>query len=247
MSRILNDHAEDDTMKRGKKIHTAAIGMLCLITLTTGACVSRSTYDTAAADLDGVKTELHSTRTDTQGLTQQVSTLQQRQVDLARQKEVASSALQQATKKTKAEHAETQKRLGALTRTIQQLTAQQKSLRYEVKRATKEQARLQSSVERLKSEHDEAERLSASAVPSPAEPVNEPAKAALVPPAHTPVAQAPAPQPTVVPAAAPVSQPVAAAPKPPAARIQPPEPVEEDWMSFLKNWIASLWQSVAFF
>ena len=53
MSSILSDRAEDDTMRRGKKIHAAALVMLCLATLTTGACVTQSTYDTAAADLEG--------------------------------------------------------------------------------------------------------------------------------------------------------------------------------------------------
>ncbi len=85
-------------MRRGKKIQTAAIGMLCLTTLTTGACVTQSTYDTAAADLEAVKAELRSTSTETQELTQQVSDLQQRQIGLARQRVVASSALKQARK-----------------------------------------------------------------------------------------------------------------------------------------------------
>lgn len=240
MSRFLNDHAEGNTMRRAKKIHTAAIGTLCLITLTTGACVSRSTYDSATAHLGSTKAELYSIRTEAEGLSQQVKVYKERQVDLARQKEVASSALRQATKKMKAEHAEEQTRLSALTRTVQQLTAQQKSLRHEVARSTKEQASLQSAVEILKSQHDEAERLNASAVPSPAEPINEPTKIALAP-------QAQVPQPTVAPAAAPVSQPMAAATNPPSPLIQPSEPVEEDWLTFLMNWVSSLWQSVAFF
>jgi hypothetical protein len=221
--------------------------MLCLITLTTGACVSRNTYDSATANLGATKAELDNIRTEAQGLTQQVNVYQERQADLAKQKEVASSALQQATKKMKAEHAETQKRVSALTRTMQQLIAQQKSLRYEITRATKEQPRLLSAVESLKSKYDEVERQNASAVPPRAEPVNEPAQIALVPQAQIPVAQAPAPQATVVAIAAPVSQPMAAATKPPSPRIQPPEPIEEDWLTFLENWISSLWQSLAFF
>ena len=242
---MLSDRAEDDTMKRGKKIHTAAIGILCLTTLTAGACVTRSTYDIAAAHLGAVKAELRSTRTETQGLTQQVSDLRQRQIDLARQMEVASSALQQATKEMKVERAASQKRVSTLNRSIQQLTAQQKSLRYVVKRATKEQASLQSAVESHASKLGEADGLNASPVPTPAEPTNEPAKTALIPPAQTPVPNEPDPKPTVMATAAPVNQPVAT-PNPSPARIQPPEPVEDDWLSFLKNWIASLWQSVFF-
>jgi len=242
---MLSNRAEDDTMKRGKSIHTAAIGMLCLTTLSTGACVMRSTYDTATADLGTAKVELYSIRTETQGLTQQVNDLQQRQIDLARQKEIASSALQQATKEMKVARAASQKRLSTLNRTIQQLTAQQKSLRYVIKRETKEQARLQSSVDDYTSQLRSIDELRASS-PQPATVTSEPVKTVVVPPAQTPLPNEPAPKPTVMTTAAPVNQPVAA-PKPPPARIQPPEPVEEDWLSFLKNWISSLWESVAFF
>jgi len=218
--------------------------MLCLTTLTTGACVTRSTYDSATADLGATKAELYSARTETQGLTQQVNVLQERQSDLERQKEIASSALQQAKKEMKTARAASQKRLSTLNRSIQQLTAQQKGLRYVIKRASKEQGTLQSTVDDYTSQLRSIEELHASTAPQAVAGINEPAKTALVPPAQTPVPNEPAQKPTVMTAAAPVNQPVVT-PKPPA-RIQPPEPVEEDWLSFLKNWIASLWQSVLF-
>lgn len=229
---MLSDHAEGGTMRQGKKIHTAVIGMLCLATLTTGACVTQSTYDIAALDLKAAKAELHSTSVQTQELTQQVSHLQQRKSDLSKQMVVASLAFDQTTKEVKGERAASQKRLSNLTRTIKQLTSQQKSLREGFKRATKEQARLQSVVDNQVPILREANGLSASLVPPPAIPVNEPAKTALVFPAQTPVPSESAPKATVTTRAAPVNQ--------------PPEPVEEDWLSFLKNWIASLWKSVIF-
>ena len=228
-------------MRQVKKIHTAAIGMLCLATLTTGACVTRSTYDSAAANLEAAKAELYSARTETQELTEQVSDLQQRQLGLAKQMKVASLALQQATKEMKAERVASQKRVSKLNRTIQDLIAQQKSLRYVFNRATKEQTRLQSAVDSHMSNLDEAGGLSASSVPPPA----EPDKIAQVHPAEIPGPNGPAPKPTVTTTAAPVNQ-TATNPKPQPTGIQPPEPVEEDWLSFFKNWIASLWQSVFF-
>jgi cell division protein FtsB len=234
---MLSDHAEDDTMRQDKKIRTAAIGMLCLATLTTGACVTQSTYDTAAADLEAAKAELHSTNAQTQELTQQVSDLQQRKSDLAKQMVVATLALDRATKEMKAERTASQKRLSNLNRTITQLTSQQKSLRDGFKRATKEQARLQSVVDSQTPILVEANGLNTPSV-SPVEP-------ALVTPALTPVQNESAPKPTLTATAAPVNQPATNA-KPQSAVNQPPEPVEEDWLSFLKNWIASLWQSVIF-
>ena len=243
---MLRDYADDNTntMRRGRKIQTAAVGMLCLTTLATGACVTRGTYDSATADLGATKAELYSIRTEAQGLTQQFNVLQERQSDLAKQREVVVSALQQAKKKMNAERAASHTRVTTLNRSIQQLTAQQKSLRYGLKRATKEQVTLQSTVDNYTSQLRSREELQASTIPQPAAVPNEPAKAAPVPPAQTQVAQAPAPQPTVVPAAAPVNQPVVT-PKPPA-RIQPTEPVEEDWLTYFKNWFASLWESVLF-
>jgi septal ring factor EnvC (AmiA/AmiB activator) len=232
-------------MRQSKKIHIAATGLLCLATLTTGACVTRSTYDTAAADLNGAKVELRSTRIQTQELTQQVSELQQRQRDLARQMEGASSALQQAMKQMEAERTASHKRLSYLTRTIDQLTAQKKSLRYAFNRETKAQARLQSAVEAHTSKLGSADELNASPAPTPGAASNESAKTALVAQAQTPVPNRPAPPPTVTTPATPVNQ-TSATPTPPLAGNQPPEPVEEDWLTFLKTWIASLWQSVFF-
>ncbi len=225
-------------MRRGKKIQTAAIGMLCLTTLTTGACVTQSTYDTAAADLEAAKVELRSVSTETQELTQQVSDLQQLQNGIATEREVASSALKQARKAMKAERTASQIRLSKLTRTIQHLTTQQKSLRYEVKRSTEEQARLQSVVENHTSKLGEIDELGISSVPPPAQ-------TAFVPPAQTLVPNESVPKPSVTTTAASVNQPTAN-PKPQSAGNQPPEPVEEDWLSFFKNWISSFWQSIFF-
>lgn len=217
-------------MRRGKKIQIAAIGMLCLTTLTTGACVTQSTYDTAAADLEAAKVELRSVSTETQELTQQVSDLQQLQNGIATEREVASSALKQARKAMKAERAASQLRLSELTRTIQHLTTQQKSLRYEVKRSTEEQARLQSAVENHTSKLGEIDEFGISSVP---------------PPAQTLVPNESVPKPSVTTTAASVNQPTAN-PKPQSAGNQHPEPVEEDWLSFFKNWISSFWQSIFF-
>lgn len=225
-------------MRRGKKIQTAAIGMLCLTTLTTGACVTQSTYDRATADLEAAKAVLLSASTETQELTEQVGDLQQLQIGLARQREVASSALKQARKAMKAERAASQMRLSKLNRTVQLLSTQQKSLRFSVKRLTEEQASLQSAVEYHTSKLSEVDELSTSSVLPPAE-------TALVPPVQTLVPDESAPKPTVTATAAPVNQP-AENPKPQLAGNEPPEPVEEDWLSFFKNWITSFWQSIFF-
>ena len=230
-------------MRLGMKIHTATVGILCLAALTTGACVMPSTYDEAVADLDATKAELGSARTQSELLAEQVSELQQHKIVLARQMEVSSSALQQATQEMEAEHNASQERLSRLNRMISQLTAQQSSLRYALKRATEEQARLQSTVQRYTSKLGEGDRLRAPLFPPLIAHPNEQAETALAPPAQVAAQTDPTPKPTVTTPEALADQ-TAAAPKAQLANKQTSEPVEEGWLPALKGWIISLWRSI---
>jgi hypothetical protein len=210
------------------KVHTVTAGMLCLAALTTGACITRSTYDTAVADLEAKKAELDSTRTQSQALTERVSELQQLKIDLARQMETASSALQQAKQQIKAEHTASQERLSNLNRTISQLTAQQNNLLYALQRANEERLALQSIAEKYTSKLGEAGGPSAPLSPPPIVPTNEPTETAVVPPAQDAVQ----------------TDSTAANPKPQPANKQTSEPVEDDWLSMLKTWVISLLRSI---
>jgi Skp family chaperone for outer membrane proteins len=225
------------------KIHTATAGMLCLATLTTGACVTRSTYDVAVADLEATKAELDRTSIQSQGLTEQVSQLQQLKIDLASQMEAAASALQQAKQHMEAEHTASQKRLSKLHRMISQLAAQQNSLLYALKRANEEQHALQSNVEEYTSKLGEADGPRAPLSTPPVERTDQAAETALAPPAQVAAQTDPAPKPIVTTPAA-SADPTAANPTPQPANKQTSEPVEEDWLSMLKGWVISLWRSI---
>ena len=225
------------------KIYTATAGMLCLAILTTGACVTRSTYDAAVADLEATKAELDSTGTQSQVLTEQVSVLQQLQIDLARQMEAASSALQRAKQKMETEHTASQERLNKLNRTISQLTLQQNRLRYALQRANEVRPALQSIVERHTSKLGEGDGSRVPLSPPPIEPANGQAETALAPPAHGADQTDPTPQPRVTTPAASADQ-TAANPKPQPANNQTSEPVKDDWLSMLKRWAISLWRSI---
>ena len=174
-------------MERGMKIHTTTVGLLCLTTLTIGGCVASSTYDVAVADLEATQAELKIARTQSELLTEQVRELERSKRDLARQMEDASSALQQAQQEMDAERIATQERLRKLNQTISQLTAQQNGLRYGLKRATEEQAKLQSAVDRYNPTTGEADGLRSSLFPSPIAPTNGQAGTALAPSAPAPV------------------------------------------------------------
>jgi ABC-type transporter Mla subunit MlaD len=234
---------ENKPTRRSKKIHTATAGMLCLATLTTGACVTRSTYAVAVADLEATKAELDSIHIQSQVLTDQVSELQQLKIDLASQMETATSAVQQAKQKMEAEHAASQKQLSTLHRMIRQLAAQQNSLRYALQRANAARPPLQSLVERYRSELGEAAGPGAPLSPPPVERTDQPAKTALAPPGQVAVQTDPAPNPTVTTPAAPPN-PTAANPTPQPTNKPSSEPVKADWLSMLKGWIISLWRSI---
>ena len=221
----------------------ATVGLLCLTTLTIGGCVASSTYDVAVADLEATQAELKIARTQSELLTEQVRELERSKRDLARQMEDASSALQQAQQEMDAERIATQERLRKLNQTISQLTAQQNSLRYGLKRATEEQAKLQSAVDRYNPTTGEADGLRSSLFPPPIAPTNGQAGTALAPSAPAPVPNEPTPRSTVATPAAPTDQ-TAADPKPQSAGKQTAKPVEEGWLPAIKEWVMSLWRSI---
>lgn len=223
------------------KIHTATAGMLCIAILTTGACVTRSTYDAAIANLEATRAELGSTRTQSQVLIEQVSELQQLKLDLARQMESAWSALMQAKQKMEAEHTASQEWLSKLARTISQLTAQQNSLRYALHRANEERPALQSIVAGYTSKLSEADGPRAPLSPPPISPTGEQAATALALPTQDLAQTDPAPNPTVTTPAGPADATVAT---PQPVNKQTSEPVGWGWLSTLKGWIISLWQSI---
>jgi len=222
-------------------IHTATAVMLCLATLTTNACVTRSTHAVAVADLEATKAELYSTKTQSQVLTEQVSELQQHRLVIARQIEAASSGFRQAAQQREAERVTLQKRLSRLSRIISQLNAQQNSLRYVLQRENKAQPRLQAIVERLRSQLDEADGPEAPVSPLPVNHTDQPVETA--PPGQVVAQTVPTPKPTMMTPAAPAN-PTAANPTPQPANKQPSEPVEEDWLSWFKQWVFSLLLSI---
>jgi hypothetical protein len=235
--RPLNNQVEIDITRRGMKIHTATVGMLCLAALTTGACVTQSTYDTAVADLAATKAELDSTKTQSQGLIEQVNEFQQHKINLARQMEDASSALQQAKQEMETEHTASQERLSKLNGMISQLIARQNSLRQSLQRAQEEQVSLQASVDKFQS------GPSKPLFPPPIARSTEPAETVIAPPIPGPVPLEPVPKPTVTPPS-PSAGPTPSTPKPQPVQKKTSEPTEEGWLSTIKGWVVSLWRSI---
>lgn len=223
------------------KAHTATAVMLCLVTLTTGACVSRSTHDLAVADLEKTKAELSSTQTQSRALTEQVDELQQHRLIIAKQLEDTSSAYRRATQRMEAERV-AWKRLNKLSLMINQLASQQKSLRVALQREKKAQPELEAMVEEYKTKLAEDN--------GPGAPVSHPLinrtdnPVETAPPAQVVAQAAPPPNPTVMAQAAPATPP-AGNPTPQQPVNKPaPEPVEQDWLSWFQEWIMSFLQSI---
>ena len=221
-------------------VHTTTAVMLCLATLTTGACVTRSTHAVAVADLEATKAELDSTKTQSQALTEQVGELQQHRVIIARELEAGSLAYRRATQRMEAERAALQ-RLNKLSRMVSQLAAQQNSLRYALQRENKAQPRLHAIVEQFRSQLGQTDGPGAPVSPPPINRTDHPVETA--PPAQVVAQTDPAPKPTVMTPSAPAN-PTAANPKPQPANKQTSEPSEESWFSTVKEWVFSLLLSV---
>lgn len=223
------------------KVHTAVAVMLSLVTLTTGACVSRSTHDVAIADREAAKAELSSAKTQSQALSEQVGELQEHRLIIARQLEATSLAYRRATQRMEAERVAWQ-RLNKLSHMVSQLAAQQKSLRVAIQRESKAQPGLQAMVEEYKAKLDEDG--------GPGGPVSHPLinrtdnPVETASPAQVVAQAAPAPNPAVTAQAAPVTPPaVIPTPQQPTNK-QIPEPVEQDWLSWFQEWIMSFLQSI---
>lgn len=238
----LSYRAEND---EGMKIRDATAGMLCFVGLTTGACVMPSAYNGAVADLYAVKSELDRTKTQSQELAEQVRELEEHKVVLSRQMEATSSALHDAMQQMDAERHVLQERFSKLNRFVSQLTAQQHSLRQALRRAKEDQVPLQASVDRYKPTLGEADQLRASLFPPLNAVADATAKTSLPPPAPASVTQDPVPSPAAMAPAA-SSDPAAATPKAQPVGKQSSGPVEEGWLSTLKGWVVSIWQSIFF-
>jgi hypothetical protein len=176
-----------------------------------------------------------------QALTEQISELEQLKADLSGRVEAASSALELAKQKMKAERTLSQERFSKLAWAIGQLTAQQNRLRYALQRANEERPALQSVVERYKSQLGEADGLRASV--SPIVPSSQQPGVGVAPPAQVTAQTDPAPKATVT------APPASVNPAPASQNTQPPnkqlpEPIDSDWLSLFKGWIMSLWQSI---
>jgi hypothetical protein len=221
----------------------ATISILCLFAAGMSGCVWKSTYDNAVADMAGAKAELESAKNEQQRLAQQVRTLEPITQDSTREAETAAADLQRAKDEAEAERRAGEERLARLTRTMNQLTAQQSNLRDALQRAKGERPALQALVDKYKSKLEETEGFRTPTFPPPLSQIPEPGSAPTPPPAQIPTPTSLSPAPMAPPPPAPAATP-APSPMPQPAPKRPAEPADEGFFSALKGWLVSLWRSV---
>jgi hypothetical protein len=213
-----------------------------LIFLTAG-CAWKSTYDEAVAEKEGAKAELQSVKLEQDRLAEQAKAMEPLSRQARQQAEQANASLRDAIDAAEGERKIADERQAKLARLIDQLSARQNSLRQAMRQAKAEQPRLQAAVEKYRAQLEEADRLSAAALPPPLPSIPDPMSPAAQPvPASVSqptVTHASVSSPPSVPSSDPLPSP---APRPTTKRGV--EPAEEGFFASIADWLMSLWHSV---
>lgn len=219
----------------------ASLGISVL--LFAPGCAWQSTYDQAVAEREGVKAELQSVKLEQDRLMEQVKEIEPLTKQARLQAEQANASLRDAVDAAEGARQIGEERQAKLALLIDQLSAEQSSLRQSMRRMKAERPGLQSAVDKYRAQLDEADRLSAAAAFPPPPPVHDPIASATVPPSTS------LPGPTVTPtsvsssASMPSSDPLAVPATRPATK-RGVEPAEEGFFASMKDWLVSIWRSV---
>jgi len=223
--------------------HPLAVLCAWLVFVTAG-CAWKSTYDEAVAEKEGAKAELQSVKLEQDRLAEQAKGMQPLTQQARQQAEQASASLRDAIDAAEGERKIADERQAKLARLIDQLSVQQNSLRQAMRQAKAEQPRLQAAVEKYREQLEEADRLSAAALPPPLPPIHDP----IAPAAGQPL-PASASQPTVThasvssPPSVPSSNPLPSPAARPATK-RGVQPAEEGFFASITDWLVSLWHSL---
>jgi len=210
------------------------------ILLLAAGCAWQSTYDETVAEREGVKAELQSVKSEQDRLTEQVKAIEPLTQKARQQADRASASLREAIDAAEGEHKIAEERYATLAHRIDQLSAQQNSLRRSIRQLKAEAPGLQSAVDKYQAQLEEADRLSAAAAFPPPPPIHDPIASAAASPLATSHSG-----PTVTPTSMslPSSEPISA-PATRSATKQRAEPAEESFFGGMKDWLVSLWRSV---
>jgi beta-glucosidase-like glycosyl hydrolase len=208
----------------------------CGFALLTGGCVRQSTYDAALQEGITTRAELERAKDEHKVLLRQVREMELLNADVVREAEAATSALQQAKDDAEHERQQAEQRIARMQQKAAQASKQQRSLQYEITVAKENAAALQDIIDGYQRKVRDGAGL------APASPAPEPAVHKPFDPSTIPVPQDLPAAPAVTPPK-PVPPPPAPTPASTPAKTSQPAP-DEGWVSSIKNWLVSLWQSI---
>jgi hypothetical protein len=174
---------------------------------------------------------------------QQVSKLQQQRLDIVKQLDATTLEFRLAKQQREADRVALQ-RLNKLGRLVSQLAAQQNSLKSALQRENKAQVKLQASVERYRSELDEAPGPGAPASHPLINGTDQPVRDSSASTSRRQLKQIPPPSRRVNAGQQPQLHRRKADAQSPVNWQPPPEPVEQDWLSWFRGEVFSFLLSI---
>jgi len=213
------------------------IPIACLAIMTSGGCVLNSTYNAAIMEKEAIKGDLERTKEEREILARQVAELEQLNRTAMQDIETAAAAARQAEINAATEQRQAEMQQTKLRVRIPQLMRQYDALRGALAVAKENGAALQELTEVYQKKLAELPKEIVASSSSVTDLASTPFDPAALPPGQT----LPDPAPAVTP-----GEPIAAPPPviPPAPTKQDAEPADSGWLSTIKDWLVSIWQSV---
>jgi len=131
---------------------SVVMGIVLVVAMAAGGCVSTSKYTEAVAEAEAAKTDLETTRARKNALEQQVKTLKDLNLKLASEAQSAKDELQRIEYGRDKERASIEGRTKELEQKIKDLTAQHRSLRNDYEDVKRHNETLKSLVSRYQKE-----------------------------------------------------------------------------------------------
>lgn len=215
----------------------AFVWIIGLTIVTAGGCVTKGKYDAVVDELNTTRKDLRIAQVNEMVLTQEAKNLDSVNRKAQTAAEAASAAIQQAKVEALSERRAAEGRLATLLRTLNQLVAQQHTLRLKLEDAKEDTVALKEVIAVYKKKRGPLSETSVTAVAPQIVPMPESASPTLAAPPQT----EPAPAATVAQPTLPVSP---LPDKQPPQKAQSAEPPEESLLSAIMEWLISLWRSI---
>jgi len=212
-------------------------GLLAVVLLIGGGCVSQQTFDRTRAEADELERTLETERLDLRALDERIASLHA----LNKQEDAATAgtraAIQRELETAPIRRRQAEEKLAALQTQMAHLINQNRAVKREMAEAKQERASLQAMVSQYKQELEETAYVSPITAAPPAPSAVAPISPAATPPTLTSPATPTVPQPS--------AQTTAEPPVKPVTTIRPKSgqaPEDDSWTGLIKGWVSTVWE-----